>query len=237
MKKLLLFVLIVFTTLLSSCTDTNARELKELNSLLKTTIDYDQARVLVQRSEQVSPLTMSYKKNAQISATNDPAVQYFLNKYQAVIVSYTIVTANETIVTNFEIRGEVFLNAIQNNVVSITASMPNINYLFVSSQQLEELENINQAWKNSSQALISPFSNKYRYGTTLDHFGFEIKDFTSAAGGMSTTETSNEFSFHASDNRLIKWHFEFFIKDETTGGTNVVNKTIEITFDWILKGE
>ena len=151
-------------------------------------------------------------------------------------MSYTIVTANDTTVAEFEIRGEVFLNAIQNNVVSITASMPNIQYLFISTQQLEELEAINQTWKNSQQALISPFSNKYRYGDTVDHFGFEIKDFTSAAGGMSTTETSNEFSFSAADNRLVKWYFQFFVKDETTSGTNVINKTIEITFDWIQKG-
>lgn len=232
MKKSIIMIIMILSVLLVGCTKS---EVLELTSLLKSTISYEQAKTIVQASEKHEVQTVANKKLSSQMSTVDPVAAYFLGRYQSVNVQYKIVTDNDVIDATFEIRGEVFLNAIQNNVISITASMPQINFLFVSTQQLEELENENQEWKDSQEALLAPFTNKYRYGNTIDHFGFEIKDFSSTGGGMVTTETSNEFSYSATDNRLIKWQFQFFNKDETTSGTNVVYKTIEVTFDWILK--
>lgn len=240
MKKMFLF-LFASLLILTGC---SAKGVLELSPLLKKEITFEAAIQLVQASEKTGTtpvasmnemVRLSTSKLDSSSEYEDPVVQYFLNRYQSVTVTYEITTKEGTEKLNFEIRAEVFLNAIYNNEVSITSSMPKINYLYVSTYQLEALEAENVRWKGSNEALIAPFKNKYKYGETIDHFGIEIKDFTSTGGGMVTTETSNEFSFSATDNRLIKWQFQFYNKDETTAGTNVVYKTIEVDFNWKLK--
>jgi hypothetical protein len=213
--------------------------IQPLSTFRKRNLTYQLARTMVTGSEKVLSSQSTGLVNLDKKSTNtDPYVLYFLNRYQSVNVNYKIATINDSYIdANFEIRGEVFLRAIQENRVSITASMPIINHLFMTSEILANLETINTNWKGSDEALIAPFNEKYVYyeAAPTNHFGYELKDFSSTANGLVTTETSNEFAFNSEDNRLSKWQFQFWNKDESTGGTRIVNKTIIITFDWILK--
>lgn len=234
------FVLGLFLlTTLVSC-GKKPTTLTQLPTFLGKVLDYSEAyqKVSTVQNKMLSGESDTNKRNSKNYAPDplgDPAVEYFLNYYKDVTIKYEIATASGKDDLNFEVRGEVFLTTIRNNFVNITASMPQINYLFISVAELEELEAENQEWKNSSEALISPFKDKYVYHETANHFGFAIKDFTSAGGGQSTTETLNEFSFHKDDNRLIKWQFQIFNKNELTSGTAEIVKTIEIDFDWHKK--
>jgi hypothetical protein len=228
MKKFLLG-LVFASTLLASC----GGSLTELTSLLKDTLTYAQARVKVLSSQKTEDSLGRIKKALEV----DPVTEYYLRKYESIDVNYAIKTTSGEDNETFEVRGEVLLAAIEANQVSITSSMPVIKYLFISTTQLEIIENLNDEWENSDEFLISPFLNKYRYATTTNHFGFEIKDFSSTGSGLVTTETSNEFSYSKEDNRLEKWQFQFWNKDETTGGTNTIYKTVSVDFVWNLKAD
>jgi hypothetical protein len=219
--------LVVASTLLVGCENSVA----ELPTLLKNTITYSQARDKVQSSQK----TDAQLQEGPLARVVDPVTTYFLTKYQAVEVNYEIKSATETINATFEVRGEVFLSALENNQISVTASMPVIKYLYISVLQLEALEELNTEWKASDEFLIAPFTTKYRYASTLNHFGFEIKDFSSTGGGLVTTVTSNEFSYHKDDNKLIGWQFQFWNKDEGTSGTNTIYKTVKVDFNWVLR--
>jgi hypothetical protein len=228
MKKILT-ALVLTTSLLASCSSS----IVELNSLIKRTLTYQEARTKVQLSEK---LPVSSSVNGKLSRnTVDPVTRYFLLKYQSVTLNYEIKTLNETINAQFEIRGEVFLNALEANQVSVTASMPVIKYLFISTTELSNMESMNQEWLDSPEFLIAPFTTKYRYGETTNHFGFEIKDFSSTGGGLITTLTSNEFSYSNEDNKLTEWQFQFWNKDETTSGTNTIYKTVSVRFEWLAR--
>jgi hypothetical protein len=154
-----------------------------------------------------------------------------------VIVEYDIKTPSQTIENaKFEIRGEVFLNVIRENRVAITSSMPTLNYLFISTDQLESMEVLNVEFKESDDYLISPFLTKYRYGAGSNSgFAFEIHDFSSTGSGLVTSQTRVDFNYSNIDNRLEKWQFHSLNKTEQTGGTEVVDRTIEITFTWELR--
>lgn len=238
MKKTKVTVALVLATILSACS--GGRQLQSLKSFITNSITYSRAYELVSNVQKsIIPSESSGNRQSLVKKDAndvDPAVAYFLGKYKDVTISYEIETLNGSERNSFEIRGEVFLEAIQNNIVSITSSMPNIKYLFISNEALEALESQNQTWKESSEALLSPFNEKFVYGqNTVDHLAMEIKDFTSAGGGQSTTETSNEFSFSQTDNRLVGWQFQIFVKNETTTGTKEIQKTIQIEFEWHLK--
>lgn len=226
MKKTII-ALILTSSLLASC----GSSIVELNSLIKRTLTYQEARAKVLLSEKLPPTSNANGK--LIRKTVDPVTRYFLLKYQSVTVKYEIKTLTETINAEFEIRGEVLLNALERNQVSVTASMPVIKYLYISTTQLSNLESMNQEWLDSPDFLIAPFTTKYRYGETTNHFGFEIKDFSSTGGGLITTLTSNEFSYSNEDNKLTQWQFQFWNKDETTSGTNTIYKTVSVEFVWL----
>jgi hypothetical protein len=217
-------------TILASC---GPIQLEKLNTLIVNSLEYLDAIALV-TSNQRTENDLKLSKFNPKSVTDESVVRYFLLKYQSVKVSYDILTPTETIANAvFEIRGEVFLTAIRENRVSITSSMPVLNNLFISIDQLEAMEEINDEFKSSDDYLISPFLTKYRYGSAgNDGFAYELHDFSSTGGGLVTSQTRVDFGYSNNDNRLEKWQFTFFNKTEQTGGTDEVTKTIEVNFEW-----
>jgi hypothetical protein len=223
---------------LASCASTEIDALKTF--IIGDAIEYAEAQELVRNSEKTTNDLASrpFFKSLPKRATPEEIVNYYLLKYQSVSVTYDIIGSQGEVIKDaiFEIRGEVFLRTIRDNKVSITASMPVLEYLFISTSELEDMEEINIEFRNSDDYLISPFSTKYRYGeNNNDGFAFELHDFSSTGGGLVTTRSRVDFTYDNEDNKLIGWQFTYWTKTEQTGGTELVNRTIEIKFDWNLR--
>ena len=228
-------IAIMLATVLSSC---GPVKLEELDSFIKNTKTYlESIDIVSSNTKTESDLNSIKLKRDPLRLTDESVVRYFLLKYKSVVVTYDIKTPTETIENaKFEVRGEVFLSVIRENRISITSSMPVLNYLFISTDQLEAMEVLNDEFKASDDYLISPFLTKYKYGVGSNSgFAFDLNDFSSTGGGLVTSQTRVDFSYSNEDNRLEKWQFTSWNKIEQTGGTEAVDRTIEITFDWELR--
>jgi hypothetical protein len=239
MKKIFTLLVLVFAFFMASCsTGTSGNtitpkkdSLSPLQSLIKREITYSQAKSLI------SGLHLNSKATKQLAGqVQQPKdLTYYLEKFSRIDVTYTISTLDGDTPATYEVRGEVLLSTLQQNSIKLTSSMPEIQYLVIDGGIVDSIQTLEIDWEASDSHYIAPFTNKYVYGETSKFFGLKFKDFISAAGGLSTTETEIQQSYSPYDGTLEKWQFEYWTKSEEFNGTKQISRQIVANFNWIEK--
>ena len=197
-------------------------------------IDVDKAKDLVEID--YGPTTRAGSKS-----DIDEDIEITLTKYASVIatVKYYISDRDEQQVRKEIYQGTDFKFLLETNHYEPFGQM-SVKYLFVDDPLLDEMEVMNEEFKESKEHLISPFNEPYTYHTNEDNILIlQTHSFAelpaSTCGGIGSTFRQDCELLFDEEGKITYWQSSLGLYTSTPTGTIKEGYIFEVSFEWIAK--
>ncbi len=198
-------------------------------------ITVEQAKDLVEISN-----TGHANQNRANKATNDN-VNTVLTKYASLktLVKYYISDREEQQVRTDIYQGTDFKNLLESNHYEPFGQM-SVRYIFVDDDLLDDMEEQNAQFQESSQHIVSPFNEPYTYHTNEDnklivqtHCFAELP--ASTGGGIGSTFREDCELIFDEEGKITFWQSSLGLYTSTPTGTVREGYIFEVAFEWTSK--
>ncbi|MBQ7913150.1 MAG: hypothetical protein IJ308_05365 [Clostridia bacterium] len=171
----------------------------------------------------------------------EETVTYMVEKYAGCTITtkYYVEGNEEQSEKIDEIRGTDFKNMLQENFFAPFSQVV-ARYLICYPGVIDEMEALNEEFKNSKEGEIAPFRNVFSYHTDVEgNFVLQIRDFSeipsSIGGGVGCSYRQDSEILFDTENKITKWQTSLGLYTATPQGTMKQGYILEIDFDWIVK--
>lgn len=171
----------------------------------------------------------------------EETVTYMIGKYAECVITtkYYVEGQEEQSIKVDELRGTDFKNMLEENFFAPFSQVV-ARYLVCYPGVIDEMEALNEEFKNSKEYEIAPFKNVFSYHTDLaGNFVLHIRDFSeipsSVGGGVGCSYRQDSEILFDTENKISKWQTSLGLYTATPQGTMKQGYILEISFDWIEK--
>ena len=202
--------------------------------------EYATKQITINEAKQLVKLP-SNPTNVKRGLPNDDSVNKVLSNYASLTttVKYYVSDQEEQQVRSDLYQGTDFKYLLETNHYEPFGQM-NVRYVFVDQELLDETEEENIKFKESSQYLISPYNEPYTYHTNDEnklilqtHHFAELP--ASTGGGIGSTFRQDCELIFDEEGKITYWQSSLGLYTSTPTGTVKQGYIFEVNFEWTSK--
>ena len=171
----------------------------------------------------------------------EETVNFLIGKYAECIITtkYYVEGQENQSVKEFNLRGTDFKNMIEENSFAPFSQVV-ARYLVCYPGVIDEMENLNEKFKQSEESKVAPFNNVFSYHTDLSgNLVLHIRDFSeipsSVGGGVGCSYRQDSEILFDTENKISKWQTSLGLYTATPEGTMKQGYILEMDFQWVVK--
>ena len=203
--------------------------------------EYATKQIGVEEAKELVDIAPKKTSRATSNSDVDHDIEVVLTKYASLVstVKYYISDREEQQVREDIYQGTDFKYLLDSNHYEPFGQM-SVKYLFVNDELLDQMEVMNEEFKESKEHLTSPFNEPYTYHTNEDktlilqtHSFAELP--ASTCGGIGSTFRQDCELLFDEEGKITYWQSSLGLYTSTPTGTVKEGYIFEVSFNWIAK--